>query len=126
MRARIPLLAAAALALAACGGGSNGGSSSATTAAGGTTSHAPVTITLWHMFGGEEQAPFDKAMEGFKKQYPWITVKEIVQPNTDNDTFDPNLVNAIKGGNAPDVAMPFSPEFVGQYCSTGLWLDLAP
>ena len=31
-----------------------------------------------------------------------------------NDTFDPNLVNAINGGNPPDVAMPFGPDYVGQ------------
>ena len=43
-----------------------------------------------------------------------------------NDTFDPNLINAIKGGNAPDVALPFGPDYVGQYCSSGLWQDLTP
>ncbi len=126
MRRWIPAVALSAAVLAACGGGGSGSSSS--TAASGTTSatHQPVTIVLWHMFGGEEAAPFNKALEGFSKQYPWITVKQVVQPNTDNDTFDPNLVNAIKGGNAPDVAMPFTPEYVGQYCSAPLWLDLAP
>ena len=49
-----------------------------------------------------------------------------MQPNTPNDTFDPNLVNAINGGNAPDVAMPFGPDYIGQYCSSGLWQDLTP
>ena len=56
---------------------------------------------------------FEKALAGFHKQYPWITVKPIVQPNTVNDTFDPNLINAIKGGNPPDVALPFGPDYVG-------------
>jgi multiple sugar transport system substrate-binding protein len=128
MRGKVSLpVLAAALALAACGGGSNGSSSKATTAAGGATvSHTPVTLVMWHMFGNAEKAILDKSLLEFKRQYPWITIKEVVQPNTDNDTFDPNLVNAINGGNAPDVAMPFSPEYVGQYCSAGLWLDLAP
>ena len=49
-----------------------------------------------------------------------------MQPNTPNDTFDPNLVNAINGGNAPDVAMPFGPDYVGQWCAGGLWQDLTP
>ena len=49
-----------------------------------------------------------------------------MQPNPPNDTFDPNLVNAINGGNPPDVAMPFGPDYVGQWCAGGLWQDLAP
>ena len=85
-----------------------------------------MTITLWHLFGGEEAPVFKKALAGFHKQYPWITVKPIVQPNTVNDTFDPNLINAIKGGNPPDVALPFGPDYVAQYCTSGLWQDLTP
>ena len=53
-------------------------------------------------------------------------MKPIVQPNTVNDTFDPNLINAIKGGNPPDVALPFGPDYVAQYCTSGLWQDLTP
>src|ERR671921_863263 len=82
-----------------CGGGSSSGSSAG---GGGTLDKTPVTIKLWHLFGGEESKPFNDALAGFSKKYPWITVKQVVQPNTDNDTFDPNLINAIKGGNSPD------------------------
>jgi multiple sugar transport system substrate-binding protein len=138
MRRTIPLAALLALLCAACGGGSKtttasvaspttGAATGAATTAPGSTapaSHEPVTIVLWHMFAGEESKPFNTALAGFKQQYPWITIKQAVQPNTDDDTFDPNLINAIKGGNAPDVAMPFGPDYVGQYCSSGLWLDL--
>ena len=113
---------AVALATAACGG--SGGS--AASSGGSSGSHTPVTITLWHLFGGEEAPVFAKALAGFHKQYPWITVKPIVQPNTVNDTFDPNLINAIKGGNPPDVALPFGPDYVAQYCTSGLWQDLTP
>ncbi len=113
---------ALALAVAACGGGGGGAASSG----GGSTSHTPVTITLWHLFGGEEAPVFAKALAGFHEQYPWITVKPVVQPNTVNDTFDPNLINAIKGGNPPDVALPFGPDYVAQYCTSGLWQDLTP
>jgi multiple sugar transport system substrate-binding protein len=111
-----------ALAVAACGGSGGGAASSG----GGSTSHTPVTITLWHLFGGEEAPVFKNALAGFHKQYPWITVKPVVQPNTVNDTFDPNLINAIKGGNPPDVALPFGPDYVAQYCTSGLWQDLTP
>ncbi len=78
------------------------------------------------MFAGEESQPFNDALAGFKAKYPWITIKQEVQPNPDTDTFDPNLINAINGGNSPDVAMPFGPDYVGQYCSSGLWEDLTP
>ena len=125
---RMRLLALSSLAMlvvaAGCGGGSSSSSSSGGPA--GTIDKTPVTITMWDLWSGEEGKPFNDALKGFTKKYPWITVKQIVQPNTPNDTFDPNLVNAINGGNAPDVAMPFGPDYIGQYCSTGLWQDLTP
>jgi multiple sugar transport system substrate-binding protein len=126
MRRRLQLLAAAGLlaaAAAGCGGGSSSGSNTST---GGQQSHTPVTISMWHQFSGEEAKPFADAMAGFYKEYPWIHVKMEVQPNTDNDTFDPNLIAAIKGGDAPDVALDFAPDYAGQYCSSGLWEDLTP
>jgi multiple sugar transport system substrate-binding protein len=124
-RARTLVLLGAAGALVAAAG-CGGSSSSSSSASGGTTDKTPVTIVLWHLFSGEEKKPFNDALAGFHKQYPWITIKQEVQPNTDNDTFDPNLINAIKGGNPPDVALPFGPDYIGQYCSSGLWQNLTP
>jgi multiple sugar transport system substrate-binding protein len=125
MRRRYNLLGIAAVlgvALAAgCGGGSGGGSSS-----GSSGSHTPVTLTVWHQFAAEEAKPFAEALSGFKKQYPWIHLNLALQPNPATDTFDPNLIAAIKGGNAPDVAIGFTPSYAGQYCSSGLWKDLTP
>jgi multiple sugar transport system substrate-binding protein len=124
MRPRRTLLGAAAVLAvalaAACGGGgsSSGGSS------GG--SHSPVTLTVWHQYSQEESKPFLDGIAAFEKQYPWIHVKLELQPNPDQDTFDPNLIAAIKGGNAPDVAIGFTPAYAGQYCSSGLWEDLSP
>jgi multiple sugar transport system substrate-binding protein len=112
------------MAAAGCGGGSSNSTSSA-----GPSSHidkTPVTITMWVQWSGEEGKPFNDALKGFTKKYPWITVKQLVQPNPPNDTFDPNLINAINGGNPPDVANDFGPDYNGQYCSSGLWLDLTP
>jgi multiple sugar transport system substrate-binding protein len=120
---RTLLGAAAVLAVAlaaACGGG--GGSSGSSS--GG--SHSPVTLTVWHQYAQEEAKPFQNGIARFEKQYPWIHVKLALQPNPDNDTFDPNLIAAIKGGNAPDVAIDFGPGYAGQYCSSGLWEDLTP
>jgi multiple sugar transport system substrate-binding protein len=109
--------------LVAAGCGSSGSSSSSTSA---STDKTPVTLTMWTLWSGAEKKAFDGQLARFHKKYPWITIKEIQQPNTDNDTFDPNLVNAIKAGTQPDVAMPFGPDYVGQYCSSGLWEDLTP
>ena len=107
---------------AACGGGSSGGGSSS----GSSGSHTPVTLTVWHQYLQEESGPFQDGLKGFEQQYPWIHLKLEPQPNGDTDTFDPNLIAAIKGGNAPDVAIGFTPSYAGQYCSSGLWEDLAP
>ncbi len=116
--------AVAALVVAAgCGGGSSNSASSGPSSA---IDKTPVTITMWDLWSGQEGKPFNDNLKAFTQKYPWITVKQIVQPNTANDTFDPNLINAINGGNPPDVAMPFGPDYIGQYCSTGLWQDLAP
>ena len=122
MRRRYGVLAAVgALALAAgCGGG---GSSSSGSSGG---AHTPVTLTVWHQFAAEEAKPFADALSGFRTRYPWIHLNLALQPNPDQDTFDPNLIAAIKGGNAPDVAIGFTPSYAGQYCSSGLWEDLTP
>ena len=115
--------AVTALSVAAgCGGGSSNSSSSGPSS---SIDKTPVTITMWDLWSGEEGKPFNDALKGFTKQYPWITIKQIIQPNTATDTFDPNLINAINGGNPPDVAMPFGPDYVGQYCPSGLWQDLS-
>ncbi len=122
--ALVLVLAMAVFAITGCGGGSSSSNSSSGPSA--TVDKTPVTITMWDLWSGEEGKPFNDALKGFTKQYPWITVKQIIQPNTANDTFDPNLINAINGGNSPDVAMPFGPDYVGQYCPSGLWQDLTP
>jgi multiple sugar transport system substrate-binding protein len=124
MRRRYNLLGIAAVlgvALAAgCGGGSSGGGSSS------AGSHTPVTLSVWHQYTAEEAKPFADGIAGFEKQYPWIHVHLELQPNPSQDTFDPNLIAAIKGGNAPDVAIGFTPSYAGQYCSSGLWENLTP
>lgn len=124
MKRRSTLLAAAAAVVLAAGCG--GSSSSSSSSNSGSQSHTPVTLTVWHLYTGAEGQAFKDGLKGFEKQYPWIHLKLVVQPNTTNDTFDPNLIQAIHGGNAPDVAISFAPSYDAQWCSSGLWLNLTP
>jgi multiple sugar transport system substrate-binding protein len=109
-----------ALALAACGGG--GGGSKSTTQSGGTstTSHKPVTITLWNGFTERELGVIKQAVTDFHASHPWITVKTVGGVNDDK------IIAAIRGGNAPDVAQSFTADNTGAFCSSGGWIDLKP
>jgi len=90
-----------------------------------STSHTPVTLTVWHPWTvPSEKNGFANAVAGFHAQYPWITLKIVSFP--DSATFDQSLIQAINGGHAPDVAISFGPDYVGQYAHDGLWLDLKP
>src|SRR5919197_3299404 len=111
------LLAAAALGVGACGGG---GGDNGKQAAQGSSSHTPVTITLWHGFTEREAGVVAKAVAAFHKTHPWITVKSVGGVNDDK------IIAAIRGGNAPDVALSNSTDNTGSFCSTGAWSDLKP
>jgi multiple sugar transport system substrate-binding protein len=109
-----------ALALVACGG--RGDSKSSTQSGGGssTTSHAPVTITLWNGFTERELGVIKQAVADFHGSHPWITVKVVGGVNDDK------IIAAIRGGNAPDVAQSFTADNTGLFCSSGGWIDLKP
>ncbi|WP_377535385.1 extracellular solute-binding protein [Oerskovia paurometabola] len=109
-------LAVSALALSACTAGTDGG--------GGTTA-APaddeeVSISIWSGFSDRELGIIDDAVARFEADHPNYTVTS--QGSQDDD----KLAQAIRGGNAPDVAVSFSTDYVGQNCSSGAWQDLGP
>src|SRR5438128_10377007 len=56
----------------------------------------------------------------FHQKYPWITVKSL--PNLN----DQKLIAAINSGTPPDVALSFSPDNIGEFCSSGAFVDLNP
>jgi multiple sugar transport system substrate-binding protein len=129
-RLALPLAIAAVLALtlvaaAGCGsssGGSSGGSSQPSAT---STSHTPVTLTVWHPWTvPSEKKGFQRAVAGFHTQYPWITLKIVSFP--DSATFDQQVIKAVQAGGGPDVAISFGPDFVGQYAHDGLLIDLNP
>jgi len=105
-----------ALVLVVFGASAQGAPRSAATAG----SHTPVTISFWNGFTARELGLINKAVAGFHKQYPWITVKTTGALTADK------LTAAIRGGNAPDAASLFETDTLGAFCSSGAFQDLTP
>lgn len=119
-RWRIPLrapvaLAAAGLLLAGCANPSTGSADDDPT--------KPVTLKFWHGWSapGEVEA-IDDSIARFEKLHPNIKVQA-----TGNVT-DATTNQALRAGGdeAPDVVSSFTTNNVGQYCDSGMWVDLDP
>ncbi len=81
----------------------------------------PVTIEFWHGFSADsELKAFEDTLAGFKQKFPWITVKatKAIQ--------DDQIIQSVRGGNPPDVALSFTTDSVAQFCKTGIFQDLNP
>ena len=107
-----------ALALGACGGSGGGSSGTAQT----FDPNKKVTITVWSGFtpGEREIGVFDSVIADFEKLHPNVHVDSVAGVNDDK------IVAAIRGGNAPDVALSFSSDNTGAFCSSGAWINLQP
>ncbi|MFI9046551.1 ABC transporter substrate-binding protein [Streptomyces sp. NPDC053427] len=83
----------------------------------------PVTLTFWHGWSqpGEVKA-IDDSIARFEKLHPNITVKSV------SNVTDETVNQALRAGGdeAPDVVSSFTTSNVGQYCSSGMWVDLDP
>jgi multiple sugar transport system substrate-binding protein len=112
---RALIVTTAVLTLAACSGSSGGGGAAAPPA---PTNQKAVTITLWSGFTGRELGILGQGVAKFHASHPWITVKSV--GNQDDD----KIGKAILGGNAPDATLSFEADRLGNYCSTGAWIDL--
>lgn len=119
-RWRIPLrapvgLAAAGLLLAGCANPSTGSAADDPT--------KPVTLKFWHGWSapGEVKA-INESIARFEKLHPNIKVQA-----TGNVT-DATTNQALRAGGdeAPDVVSSFTTNNVGQYCDSGMWVDLDP
>ncbi|BDI22176.1 ABC transporter substrate-binding protein [Herbiconiux sp. L3-i23] len=107
-------LAAAALLLSGCTAGIGGGGNTD----GGEDDKTPVEITMWSFFGDREKDVIDARLEAFTEEYPWITVDHVGGQNDDT------LLQAVRGGTGPDLALSGNSEAVSSYCSTGVFEDL--
>jgi multiple sugar transport system substrate-binding protein len=83
-------------------------------------SHAPVNLTVWSFFTGQELKEFNSSIATFEDQYPWIHVTSVPGKQ------DTDILNAIHSGTAPDVALDGVPDDAVQYCSSNAYLDLKP
>jgi len=120
MRAKLVIaIAAAAVLVVAC---TSGGSGAPTTQASVSIDTTPVTLSFWSDFspGGDTEAQLQHVFDTFHAQYPWITVKPV------GNKDDQAIVAAINGGVPPDVALSFSPDHIGKFCSSGAFNDLQP
>ncbi|TFC70533.1 extracellular solute-binding protein [Cryobacterium sp. TMT2-4] len=85
---------------------------------GGEADKTPTTLSMWSVFTNREKDVVDRRLVDFQKKYPWITVKHT------GGQSDDNLLQAVRGGKAPDVALSPNSQSVASYCSTGTFQDL--
>jgi ABC-type glycerol-3-phosphate transport system substrate-binding protein len=97
-------VAAAALLAAGCGSSGNG-------SAGG--SNAPVTLTIWHNYGTEQNATaLQNLAKAFHKLHPNITVNVVSQPASNYFAL---LESKAISHNGPDLAVMWTGLFTLQY-----------
>ncbi|MFI9384088.1 ABC transporter substrate-binding protein [Kutzneria sp. NPDC052558] len=115
-RAATCSVGALVLLLSACTAG-GGGSSGAQAAPG---ADQKVTLTVYSNFADRELGILNKVLDGFHSAHPNITI------NSQGSQDDDKITQSIRGGNPPDVAISFSTDNIGQFCSSGAWQDLKP
>ncbi len=103
------------LAISACTGTSKGGNSD--------NPDADVTILFWHGWSADsEVAAIQQTIDAFEKDNPNIHVKAV------GNITDDKINQALRAGgsSAPDVVSSFTTNNVGQFCSSGAFVDLNP
>lgn len=108
---------AVTLGASACGGVGSA-TSAAPDAAPGADQN--VTLTVWSGFQDRELKAVEAVFDKFHEAHPNITIKS--QGGQDDD----KITQAIRGGNAPDVAISFSADSIGKFCGSGSFQDLGP
>lgn len=114
-RAALILVSAGVLA-AACTAGGGG----ATQPAAAPDDSKPVTVQVWSDFADRELGVVQQALDAYHAKHPNVTIQN--QGSQDDD----KITQAIRGGNPPDVAISFTTDNIGQFCSSAAWQDLKP
>jgi len=116
----VAALVVAALAVAACSSGTksqtNTSNSATSSGAGGASSNAntaPVTLTLWHNYGTEQNATATQNLvNAYEKLHPNVTIKVVSQPA---DNYFSLLQAAAISKTGPDIAVMWTGLFTLQY-----------
>ncbi|MFN8121374.1 MAG: extracellular solute-binding protein [Thermoleophilia bacterium] len=107
-------MAAALALLAGCGGSDSGsGGGGGSTAAGDENVKGTVSMTA--VWSGDEQAKFQKVLDGFREKYPNVTVRY----TSGGDQLPTVLSTAVQGGNPPDLAAVAQPGLVKDFAARG-------
>ncbi|MET9294288.1 ABC transporter substrate-binding protein [Streptomyces sp. NPDC003077] len=83
----------------------------------------PVTLKFWHGWSADgEVKAINDSIERFEDLHPNIKVEAT------GNVSDATMNQALRAGGdeAPDVVSSFTTNNVGQYCSSGMWVDLDP
>jgi multiple sugar transport system substrate-binding protein len=102
------------------GAGMAATSSDGSTSARSATAAAPTKLTVWAGWSSRELKVFKGIVAEYDRKHPEVA---ITVRGSINDT---NVVAAIRAGNPPDLATTFDSTNVGNYCTSGAWLDLRP
>ncbi|RKT52241.1 ABC transporter substrate-binding protein [Saccharothrix australiensis] len=78
------------------------------------------TLTMWSNYSSREQEEVTKALQSFKKKFPNAEIKH------EGSQDDDKITAGIRSGNPPDVAVSFTTDNIGQFCSSGSFQDLKP
>jgi multiple sugar transport system substrate-binding protein len=116
--AAVAALAAVALAAAGCTGGSSGGTAAPIPSA--APSKVTGTVQFWHFFTGREAKAIQASVDAFTAANPGVKV--VVKSGQDDD----KMRQAIAAGQPIDVGLSYSTDVVGNFCSSGAFVDLKP
>ncbi|MDI2129821.1 ABC transporter substrate-binding protein [Yinghuangia seranimata] len=115
LTASIAVAATAALLATSCAGGSGGGTGA------DEDINKKVTIKFWHGWSQESEVKaINDLIAKFNTTHPNIKVE--ATPNVNDD----KLTQGVRSSKGPDVVSSFTTDNVGQFCSSGGWVDLAP
>jgi len=107
----VALLAVLAVLAAGCGGGDDSSSSSSSEG----SSDVNGSISVMGVWTGKEQASFQAVIDGFKEQYPNVSVKY----TSAGDNLPTVLSTAVEGGNPPDIAEVAQPGLMQGFVDKG-------
>jgi multiple sugar transport system substrate-binding protein len=79
-----------------------------------------TTLTVWVGWSARELGVFKSVVAEYDKKHADVEIKVVGGINDDK------IVAGIRSGKVPDVVSSFTSANVGNYCSSGGWIDLGP